>query len=620
MSYKEFYYKWEWNLPATPENLWPLVSDTNRFNQDTGLEALDFNEPSPTGMGRRLRFRRLGLVPVEWDESPFEWVYGRRFGVVRHYTQGPVAEMRVLTTLEPTGDGHTHLTYEVWARPKNLLGLLAIPVQIGILSARDFDRAFRLYGRLAQTHAPVAFVPAQVQLVPGGLGRVVTARANLLARDVDEDLLDKLIWLIQNGNELTVAHIRPYQLADLWGVPRRTVLELCLLATRAGLLDFQWELLCPMCRGAGENVHEHLEDVHSEVHCASCQIDFTANFERSVEITFQPAAAIRAVERLEFCVAGPQITPHIVAQQVLAPGEKRDISLGLQKGSYRLRLMGRGGHQALVAAEAGLSQITLAAPALDGVWLDDEKTVSLQPTITLYNPEGQAQQFIMERVAWGDQAVTAAEVTTLQRFRDLFASEALRPDEQFAVGSVAILFTDLVGSTQMYNEIGDAPAFGLVRSHFDVLREAIDHEQGAIVKTIGDAVMAVFLQPDTAVRAIMRAQINLQKEAKQTGTRPLLLKAGIHYGACIAVTLNGRLDYFGSTVNIAARLEGLSGPNRVVVSETMAADAEVLHLFEDKSLVAAVEPFETQLKGFNREAFGVWRLTPAGLEEESAER
>lgn len=615
MRYREFYYKWEWNLPATPENLWPLVSDTNRFNQDTGLEALDLNEPSSTGMGRRLRFRRFGLVPIEWDESPFEWVYARRFGVVRHYTTGPVDEMRVLTTLEPTGEGHTHLTYEVWARPRNLLGLLVIPIQIGILSARDFDRAFRLYGRLAQTREPVAFVPAQVQLVPGGLGRIVTARANLLAQGVDEVLLNKLIWLIQNGNELTVAHIRPYELADLWGARRRTVLELCLLATRAGLLDFQWELLCPMCRGAGTNVHEHLEDVQREVHCASCQIDFTANFERSVEITFQPAAAIRAVERLEFCVAGPQVTPHIVAQQVLEAGEERTVTLGLEAGAYRLRVGGKGGGQALVVAEAGPTQVRLATPQPEEVWPNDEKMLALHPTITLHNPTAKAQQLILERVAWSDQAVTAAEVTTLQRFRDLFASEALRPDEQFAVGSVAILFTDLVDSTRMYNEIGDALAFGLVRSHFDVLREAIDYEQGAIVKTIGDAVMAVFLQPDTAVRAIMRAQINLQQEAKRTGTRPLLLKAGIHYGACIAVTLNGRLDYFGSAVNIAARLEGLSGPNRVVISETMAADAEVARLMEDESLVAAVEPFETQLKGFDRESFGVWRLTPAGLEE-----
>lgn len=608
MNYHEFYYCWEWDLPATPEALWPLISDTNRFNQDTGLDKLDLNEPSPTGMGRRLRFRRFGLVPIEWDESPFEWVYGQRFGVVRRYTKGPVAEMRVLATLQPSGESQTHLTYEVWARPKNPLGLLAIPVQIGILSARDFDRTFRLYGRLAQKAEPLDLVPAQVQLEPGGQGRIVTARENLLAQGVDETLLDKLIWLIENGNEITVGHMRPYELADTWRASRRAVLELCLLATRAGLLDFQWEILCPMCRGAGENVHEHLDEIQEDVHCHSCQIDFRANFERSVEITFRPAAAIRAVERLEFCVAGPQLTPHIVAQQVLPSDEERPLELGLEPGKYRLRVAGKAGGQALIAAEAGPEKVRLAATA--GQWPDDEKMLALQPTITLANSTSQPQQFILERMAWNDTAVTAAEVTTLQSFRDLFASEVLRPDEQFAVGSVAILFTDLVDSTRLYNEIGDAPAFGLVRSHFDILREAIDAEQGAIVKTIGDAVMAVFLHPDAAVRAILAAQVKLQKESS---ARPLALKAGIHYGACIAVTLNERLDYFGSAVNIAARLEGLSGPNRLVLSEAMATDPAVVDLLEDGEWVADVEKFTAPLKGFDQGEFGLWRLTPAGL-------
>jgi adenylate cyclase len=420
MNYHEFYYKWEWNLPASPEKLWPLVSDTNRFNQLTGLERLELNESTPNG--RRLRIRRFGLVPIEWEESPFEWVYGRRFGVIRRYTQGPVAEMRVLAHLEPVGDHASHLTYEVWARPKNPLGLLAIPVQIGILSARDFDRAFRLFGRLAQTAEPIALLPAQVTLVPGALGRIATARANLLAQRVNETWLDKLIWLIEQGNELTVSQLRPYQLADLWGAPRREILELCLLATRAGLLDFQWELLCPYCRGSGTNVHKHMEEIHQEVHCHSCQVDFSANFAQSVEITFQPAAAIRTVERLEFCVAGPQVTPHVVVQQVLLPGETRTLQVGLERGAYRVVAENMENVQAIIAAEAGPAEVWLSAPG--GVWPDDEKMMGLTPTLHWHNPTTEPLFMALERVAWRDDVVTAAEVTTLQRFRDLFASEA----------------------------------------------------------------------------------------------------------------------------------------------------------------------------------------------------
>ena len=121
-----------------------------------------------------------------------------------------------------------------------------------------------------------------------------------------------------------LAHLRPYALADQWGVPRRDVLELSLLATRVGLLDFQWEVLCPMCRGASDRVHNHLSEMATNVHCATCNIDFKADTEHSIELTFAPNPSIRPVERVEFCVAGPQQTPHVAVQQLLPPGAKRD--------------------------------------------------------------------------------------------------------------------------------------------------------------------------------------------------------------------------------------------------------------------------------------------------------
>jgi class 3 adenylate cyclase len=216
-------------------------------------------------------------------------------------------------------------------------------------------------------------------------------------------------------------------------------------------------------------------------------------------------------------------------------------------------------------------------------------------------------------MTWSDQAATAAEVTALQVFRDLFSNEALRPGEQISVGSLTMLFTDLRGSTQMYREIGDAPAFGRVMSHFDVLREAIKEENGAIVKTIGDAVMAVFKNPAGALRAIMKAQEILA--APPDGSRPLMLKVGIHSGPCIAVTLNDRLDYFGGTVNMAARLEGLSTGGDVVVSPSVFADFEVAEMIEDVRNNLKSEPFEIMLKGFDEERFTLWRIQNAGRDE-----
>ena len=202
--------------------------------------------------------------------------------------------------------------------------------------------------------------------------------------------------------------------------------------------------------------------------------------------------------------------------------------------------------------------------------------------------------------------MTAAEVITLQLFRDLFASEALRPGEQISVGNLTILFTDLRDSTRLYRTVGDAVAFGRVMSHFDVLKAAISTEQGSLVKTIGDSVMAAFIQPLAALRTILRVQHELANPP--AGLLPLQLKAGINYGPCIAVTLNERLDYFGTTVNLAARLEGQSAAGGIVISDSVRNDPEVLAYLDSIGDLVRVEPFTTQVKGFDEERFTLLRV------------
>jgi class 3 adenylate cyclase len=169
-----------------------------------------------------------------------------------------------------------------------------------------------------------------------------------------------------------------------------------------------------------------------------------------------------------------------------------------------------------------------------------------------------------------------------------------------------VLFTDLRNSTQLYRQIGDATAFGRVLDHFDVLKKTIADEDGAIVKTIGDAVMAVFRQPVGALRAMLRAQELLSSPGE--GREPLTLKAGMHVGPCIAVTLNDRLDYFGSTVNLAARLEGLSTGSDVIISRAVFEDPDVQDLFEDPGGSLTAQTFDMTLKGFVDEQFELIRV------------
>jgi class 3 adenylate cyclase len=547
-------------------------------------------------------------VPVEWEEQPFEWVRPHRFGVVRRYSKGPMKELRVRVELTPqsriTARGEaatgTKLTYEVRAEPAGILGQFAIPIQIGIVSARNFERTLREYDKLAKHGRTATSETKNADFAVGGRERLL-ALSEKLALGNDQDLVALLVDYVENADEFAAARMRPYELARIWRQPRRAVLETCLCATRAGILDLQWNLMCPLCRGG--SAMTSLTEVDPTVHCPGCNIDFSVNFEQSVELTFRPNASIRKVDAELFCIGGPQVMPHVVAQQLLAPGDARDVDIDLDAGRYRVRTMCIPGWQSLLAtSETSPPQTIRATPQ---GWSTDELPIDKHARLQFENNTGEEQLFILERTAWNDEAATASEVTALQVFRDLFATEALRPGEQISVGTLTVLFTDLKNSTRMYREIGDATAFGHVMNHFDVLKEVIAENDGALVKTIGDAVMAVFRQPSAAIKAMLQAQ---EKLADPSGRKPLMLKAGVHVGPCIAVTLNERLDYFGSTVNLAARLEGQSTGEDIVISSDVYDDPEVRSFLGEPGNGFVAHRFEMPLKGFDEEKFALWRV------------
>ncbi|GAB4580408.1 MAG: hypothetical protein Fur0022_31490 [Anaerolineales bacterium] len=601
VPYKEFHYKWEWDLQSTPENLWPLVADTNRFDRDSGtpnLKILNKDRAMPNA-GVRAQFRKY-LFLFEYEQEAFEWTYPRFFTVTRRYTKGVMSKLRILANLTPLPAGGTRLTYEVWVTPANLLGLLGIPFQIGFLYRQTFGNSFIKYDRMVHSGQTTLSTFGKPRLAPGGRARLQTYQTTLLNNGCDPNLVARLIETIEQADDLVASRLRPYELADYWGVNRKAVLELFLFATRAGLLNFRWDILCPLCR-TPKSVSESLSALTAEVHCESCHIDFRANFERSVEVTFRPNEAVRIAPALEFCIGGPQNTPHVIYQQLLSPGETATPSLTLDPGRYRLRAADLSGGQFLYVEPQGVPALQLQPNP--GGWPDHEPHIAPTPALTLINSLDRTHLFLLERMAWSDQSALAAEVIVLQQFRDLFSREALRPGEQISVGNLAIAFTDLRNSTLMYRQIGDAPAFGRVMEHFDILKQAVSEQNGSIVKTIGDAVMAVFRTPTEAMRAMISAQIALDNTFKGL----LSLKTGIHFGPAIAVTLNERLDYFGTTVNFASRLEKFSEGKDIILSETVYGDPEVQEFLKANGDLFMSEPVAAQLKGFDEE-IQLWRV------------
>lgn len=608
MPYSEKLYRWAWDLRSAPEALWPLVSDTDRFNRDCGLppfevRAPEKGEPAPEPGLRKLRSRYLGILG-EWEEREFEWVQPVRFAVERRFSKGPLSRLVQSCELGARPGGGTTVVYEMRVTPANLFGALIAPLAIGLRMRRVTERVFRGYDNLSlqlQNRPHPAPAPFHLEKVPQRLATVASRLIYEARQPVA--LVERLSTYVASADDLSVQKMRPYAIADSWNTDRRETLDLFLHATRAGMLDFSWEILCPHCRGSRQGKAD-LSGVTSEAHCDSCGIDFSVNFDQSVELTFVPNPTARKVSRVEYCLGGPQITPHVVAQKRLGPGESLFVAMSFPEGRYRIRTQGIAVQQAFRIEEGGSPSARMEVGP--DPTTTDEPIVAPDGVLNVVNLDRVERLAVIERVAWSDQSVTAAAVTSRQIFRDLFAREILRQGERISVGVITIVFTDLKNSTQLYTEIGDAPAFGGVLSHFDLIKAEIAAEGGGIVKTMGDAVMAAFTHPACAVRAMRKAQAALRVQEK---ARPAFaLKCSIHQGPCLAISQNEHLDYFGTTVNVCSRLCGLSSGEDIVASSSVLRDPEVAALLASPAARLSARRDTATLRGLGEVPFEFWRL------------
>ena len=179
----------------------------------------------------------------------------------------------------------------------------------------------------------------------------------------------------------------------------------------------------------------------------------------------------------------------------------------------------------------------------------------------------------------------------MQEFRDLFTEESLAADIQLAVGQQTILFTDIVGSSRFYGARGDQGAFKEVRQHFTEVYEEVKKHRGAVVKTIGDAAMTAFADPVDAIKATEGMQRRFHPDRDDTVIR---IRATLNTGSCIAVNLNTGIDYFGHTVNLAAKIQACAETGDIGFTQSVLDAPGVRAYLESKGAQLHEIPFETK--------------------------
>ncbi|MFC1665436.1 adenylate/guanylate cyclase domain-containing protein [Pseudomonadota bacterium] len=579
-----------WNFDCKPAELWPLIADTARFNEAIKFPKHQIQEILKTdGSVQYLAQTKLGLFKLDWDDLPQNWVIDEWFEHRRNFLNGPFKNLNAIFEIKPQENGCIG-KYTVSFESADLLGRL-------LLAGPTFRRMETLLNK--QIASVKSYLENNSDTVfdirPPIIDAEVRARAQRIAEFIEQSphshgLANKLVTYLFTSPEVDLWSIRPLKLARVWGVNKRHAIELCLEATKQGLLNLRWDLLCPRCQ-VGKTSVASLKELPQGSHCAACNIDFNREFSKNVELVFHPNPSIRPVEKGEYCLLGPMSTPHIKVQLTLAPGESKSIDMVLAENPYRIRTLEAGGEQVIdwVESDTGFhrikvldQQITLGEPGAKG-------------TLLLTNEGALQRTLIIEEFQWMKDALTAHRATALQAFRDLFDTDVLRPGDDAEIESITIMFTDLKGSTALYDNIGDPQAYSLVREHFLILGKAVTENNGSIVKMIGDAIMAVFVDPADCLRCGFQIHHDIGSFNDHSEKPPIVLKLGMHSGRCISVTMNDRLDYYGSTANMAARLQAQSLGGDIVLSMGLSEDPAISEILSNFSPVTA----SCELKGFS---------------------
>jgi len=542
---------WIHEVPGKPDALWPFLSDTSRMNRALGTAEMEFWEQD----GKRFGRSKAGGVLHEWHEVPWNWVANQWLTSLRVYSKGFFKAVWAVHQLEeiPTG---TRIYLYFGTVPRNALAGIAI--RLGFPS---IEKAYKrvlpaLAAQLDRLRPDVLMLPPP-DLSPAAEQRLAQQRSALVAEGLAKSCVDALLDWIATGDPVDLHRIQIRERARVWKLPEQELLRVALHATRAGLLTLSWDTICPHCRGVrDENTTLHELQAHSD--CEACGVTFGTDTPESVEVTFRVHPSVRDIPDQVYCSAEPAKKEHIRVQWTVPPGGQVTVMPKLKPGRYTVWRTHEGGWY-LDVDDEGEQAVRWEAHPKDHV-------VKALPdaTIELHNDADKPELFTIEEARWSDHALRAGMLLSFQDFRDLFSEDYIGADVRLGVGEQTLLFTDVVGSTAFYAARGDPAAFIEIKKHFDEVFAIVTEFRGAVVKTIGDAVMATFVDPIDSVKASKKIHETFHPKREDT---PIRLRISLNTGPCIAVRLNSNADFFGGTVNVAAKLQALAEGYQIAMSE-----------------------------------------------------
>src|ERR1700716_170810 len=449
----------------------------------------------------------------------------------------------------------------------------------------------------------------------------IQAQISVLKQTADPAVAGAILRLIDEGEDHELNRINVLDFSARTGLDEERVISGFLHASRLGLFDLTWNVLCPGCGGVLD-AHSTLKSLrHDDYHCGLCACGYEASVDEQVEVAFTVSPRVRRIaahdpntlpiweyykqvfwssgvdfDKESFATLADEVTLDALE---LPAGEKAVLSLQLPKAFVIIFEPVTHSAQFVDVQGEPTKERQQLSLAYDRTPTPTGGTRTLRPGPLRLSLDNQADVRVLPSVFIAGDAMhkligkrkpflTAKRMPSNQTFRDVFKADNLNVDQRLKITSLTFLFTDLKGSTALYERVGDLVAFDLVRAHFHALLEIISSEKGAVVKTIGDAVMATFIKPEHAIAAGLKMRAAMDKLNKERGKEDLIIKVGIHEGPCLAVMLNERQDYFGQTVNIAARVQGLSVSHAIHITGPV-IDAPAVAAILEKEAITPIQ-------------------------------
>ena len=435
---------------------------------------------------------------------------------------------------------------------------------------------------------------------------------DLLHETAERDVAAALKEAVTSADDRELNRINPLAFAAKRGLGEEATISAFVHAARLGLFDMSWNVLCPSCSGVLESAAALRTINRPDYFCAFCVAECEPTLDQIVEASFTVNQRVRRIAahdpnslpydeylRQVFwssAVDLPEdfskaIERFVLDVTELQPGERATMSLKLPEGlilafdpvTHSTNFLQVSGEETNERRNLSIAFSDLHAhqgsqalqPGPARIVFENKSQQRTLPSLWFHNAE------LDEIYTHRRPFLTATRLLSNQAFRDLYRSGTFDPEQRFKITSLTVLFTDLRGSTALYDKVGDLAAFDLVRSHFGELLGAVGAEGGAVVKTIGDAVMATFPTPDRALRAAVRMREAMARINKARGSDDLALNIGLHEGPCLAVMLDDRQDYFGLSVNVASRVQELADPTAILVTKPVMENSEVARLLRD---------------------------------------